>query len=595
VEVRAHDGERPGTPARAAVAIVNSPPPAPRLLFSPERPRRVDGIRVAIEQPPDPDGDAVTYRYAWTRNGDRVDAPPEQDQIARGVAKKGQRWAVEVVASDGEAESPPVRHEVVIADTAPGPTAVALCDGPVAAGTVLQARIALAASDPDGEAVSYRHEWTVNGSPVPSASGQARLASPALEKRDRVRVTVTPWDGELAGPPAVAECDVANTPPSAPGVALEPTEPTAPRGVSVAIKKPSADRDGDPVVYRYAWSRNGTPFAHEGPTVPAATLRNGELWRVEVTPFDGEDEGERVVLRAVVKNTPPPAPSVVLAPASAAAGEPLTCDARSPERDADQEQITLRYEWFRNDRPEAFAAGAPTLPAGVLRRGEKWRCEAWAFDGTAESGRAGAALVVHNTPPAAPQVTIEPDRARKGDELHCRIATPSLEPDGDPVSYAYAWTENDRPVPPGADPTRIEGSRVAKGKRWKCTVTPSDGAAAGSAASAVLVVANSPPGPVAVRLEPPTPRQGQVIRCEVSVRAEDPDGDPLRYRFDWQRNGAAQPFAETSQEVPARLVKAGDRWRCTVSATDGSEDGPPGGSEEVLVLPPAEERTAGRR
>jgi outer membrane protein assembly factor BamB len=592
VEVRAHDGERPGPAARAAVAVVNSPPPAPRLLFAPERPRRVDGIAVVVEQPPDPDGDVITHRYAWTRNGSRWDAPPGQAQVPRGVARKGERWAVEVVASDGEAESPPVRHETVIADTAPGPLAAALCDGPVPAGTVPQARVAAPSSDPDGDAVSYRHEWTVNGKPVPAMSGQTRLTAPALKKHDRVRVTVTPWDGELAGPPAFAECEVANTPPGPPAVALEPAEPTAPRGVAVAVRKPSADRDQDPVSYRYAWWRDGVPFRAEGASIPPGTLRHGELWRVEVTPFDGEEEGERVVLQAVVKNTPPPVPSVVLAPASAAAGEPLTCDARAPERDADQEQVTLRYRWFRNGKPEAFAEGSPNLPARVLRRGESWRCEAWSFDGAAESGRAGAELVVRNTPPSAPQVAIEPERPHRGDDLYCRIATPSADADGDTVSYAYGWTENDRPAQAGADPARIDGSRVAKGRRWRCTATPSDGTAAGAPASAAAVVANSPPGPLSVRLEPAAPRQGQALRCEVVVKSEDPDGDAVRYRFAWQRNGAAQPFAESSQEVPQRLVRAGDRWRCTVTPSDGSEDGPPAGSEEVLVLPPADERRA---
>ena len=591
VEVRAHDGERPGSAARATVAIVNAPPPAPRLRLVPERPRRVDGIAVAIEQPPDPDGDGVTYRYLWRRNGDRHEAPADQAQIPRGVAKKGQRWSVEVVASDGEAESQPARLETVIADSPPGPTAVTLCDGPVPGGTVPQARIAVASSDPDADPVTYRHEWTVNGKPVPAMSGQARLASPALVKHDRVRVTVTPWDGELAGPPAFAECAVENTPPTAPTVALEPAEPSAPHVTSVAVRKPSADRDGDAVSYRYAWWRDGTPVKIDGPVVPPGTLRHGEVWRVEVTPFDGEEEGERVALQAVVKNTPPPVPTVVLVPATAAAGESLTCEARAPERDPDQEQITPRYRWLRNEKPEAFGDGSPTLPAGVLRRGDRWRCEGWTFDGTAESGRASAELVVRNTPPPAPQVAIEPEKARKGDDLHCRISAPSSDADDDNVTYAYAWTENDRPVPPAQDPARVDGARVVKGRRWKCTATPSDGTATGAAASAVLVVANSPPGPAVPRLQPTSPRQGQTVRCEVVVKAEDPDGDVVRYRFGWLRNGAPQPFAETSQEIPARLVKAGDRWQCTLTPWDGTEDGPQAGSEEGLVLPSAETRT----
>jgi hypothetical protein len=57
----------------------------------------------------------------------------------------------------------------------------------------------------------------------------------------------------------------------------------------------------------------------------------------------------------------------------------------------------------------------------------------------------------------------------------------------------------------------------------------------------------------------------------------------VKYRFTWQRNGQPQPFAESSVEVPVRLVRAGDRWRCVVVPTDGDLDGPEAGSEEALV------------
>jgi hypothetical protein len=459
----------------------------------------------------------------------------------------------------------------------------------VPVGTVPHVRVTVAAADPDGDAISYRHEWAVNGAAIPAASGQQRLAAPALRKHDRVRVVVTPFDGELAGPPAAAECEVANTAPTAPVAVLEPTEPTAARGMQVALRKASSDADGDPVVYRYTWSRDGVPVSIDGGSLPPAMLRHGEVWRVVVTPFDGEQEGEGVVLQATVANTPPPPPAAVtIAPSGPASGEALTCDARTPEIDADREPVALRYRWLRADRPEPIGEGSPTLPAGVVRRGERWRCEAWATDGTAESARVGAEVVVRNTPPTAPLVTIEPERPRRGDALACRIATASDDPDGDAVSYAYAWTENDRPVAPGAEPARVDPSRVAKGKRWRCTVTPSDGSGAGASSSAQAVVANRPPGAVAGRIEPAAPRQGEPLRCEIAARSDDPDGDPVRYRYAWQRNGVPQPFSETSQEVPPRLVKAGDRWRCAVTPTDGSEDGPPSATEEAVVLPPAE-------
>jgi hypothetical protein len=169
----------------------------------------------------------------------------------------------------------------------------------------------------------------------------------------------------------------------------------------------------------------------------------------------------------------------------------------------------------------------------------------------------------------------------------------SVDPDGDAVSYGYAWWRNERPVPPGADPARVEASRIAKGERWRCAATPTDGAAAGPAASADRTILNSPPGPARVRVLPTAARAGQPLRCEVTGKSEDVDGDQVRYRFTWQRNGVAQPFAESSQEVPPRLVKAGDRWRCQAIPGDGNEDGPSGGSEELLILSGGEEPSAG--
>ncbi len=592
VEAQAWDGEMYGPWARASATIANSPPPAPALAFAADKPRRVDGLELLLKQAPDPDGDEVTYRFAWTRNGERFAAPPEQSYVARGVPRKGEHWAVEVVASDGEAESKPVRLEAVIADTAPGAVGIALCDGPVPSGTVPQARITLAASDADGDAVSYRHEWFLNGKRLPAASGEVKLAAPALKKHDVVRVVVTPFDGELAGPVVSAECRVVNTPPGAPQVALEPAEPTAASGLSVQVRRPSADHDGDPVTYRYVWSRDGVVTGDGGASIPPNGLHHRETWRVEVTPWDGEAAGEPVVLTAVVKNTPPPAPSVEVKPAQPTAGVSLTCDAKAPERDADQEQVTVKYRWLRDGKPEALAEGHATVPAGVVRRGETWRCEAWTTDGHADSPRALAEATVKDSKPSAPQVAVEPEPARRGEDLLCRVVGESTDVDADVVTYTYAWTRNGKPSPAGPTPASISGAKIAKGERWTCTVTPSDGTLAGPTASATALIANSPPGPARIELQPAAPRAGQPLRCAVISKSEDPDGDPVRYRITWQRNGVAQPFAETSQDVPGRLVRAGDRWRCLVRPSDGPLDGPDAGSEEALVAPQREEEQA---
>jgi hypothetical protein len=219
----------------------------------------------------------------------------------------------------------------------------------------------------------------------------------------------------------------------------------------------------------------------------------------------------------------------------------------------------------------------------VIRRGERWRCEAWSFDGTADSGRAVAEVVVQNSPPGAPQLAIEPDPARTADDLSCRVAVPAVDPDGDEVTYTFSWWRNERPVPAGANPGLVPASATSRGDRFRCAATPSDGSLPGTAATVERTVANTPPGPARVRITPSAPRAGQAISCEVAAKADDPDGDKVRYRYRWQRNGTAQPFAESSEEVPSRLLRAGDRWRCTVVPTDGDLDGPESGSEELQI------------
>jgi hypothetical protein len=593
VEVQAFDGEAHGPAARAEAAVANTPPPPPRVAIAPAAPRRTDGMRAAIEQPPDADGDVVTYRYTWWRDGKRADV--SGPEVPRGVARKGERWKVEVAASDGEAETAPVTAEAVVANAAPGAPAVSLCEGPVAAGTPIEARLAAPARDADGDDLAYRYAWTVNGKPVAAAQGQPRLAAQALRKHDVARVVVTAFDGQEAGPGAAAECLVENTAPSRPEIALEPAEPTAESGLKARIVRPASDRDGDAITYHYAWSRDGAPAAVEGSEVPRGALRHGEAWQVVVRAFDGEAEGEAATASARVKNTPPPPPSVAIRPDAPAAGQPLSCRASAPERDADGEPVELRYRWTRNGQPIALGEAGAELPAGVARRGERWRCEAWTSDGAAESARAAAEVVVKNSAPAAPQVLLEPEAPRRGDALACRIAADAADPDGDKLAYAYGWWKDGAPVAPGPDPARIPAEKLRKGQRWRCAVTASDGELKGPAAVAERTVQDSPPGPARVRISPQPPRAGAPLRCEIAQKSEDADGDVVHYAFSWLRNGEPQPFSSATDEVPVRLLRAGDRWRCVVTPTDGELQGPPAGSPEVVVLPAAGEERISRQ
>jgi hypothetical protein len=73
------------------------------------------------------------------------------------------------------------------------------------------------------------------------------------------------------------------------------------------------------------------------------------------------------------------------------------------------------------------------------------------------------------------------------------------------------------------------------------------------------------------------------------VPAVDIDGDPVTHRISWSVDGDGFSGTQTTDvsgdTVPGDKLQEGQEWRCTVTASDGMEDGP-SMSESVLIGPP---------
>ena len=84
---------------------------------------------------------------------------------------------------------------------------------------------------------------------------------------------------------------VGNTPPSAPGVAIYPEQPSAADELTCEIVQLSEDMDGDAISYAYAWSVNQNPTNITSPAVPSDYTSTGDDWTCAVTPSDGQVDG----------------------------------------------------------------------------------------------------------------------------------------------------------------------------------------------------------------------------------------------------------------------------------------------------------------
>jgi len=88
-----------------------------------------------------------------------------------------------------------------------------------------------------------------------------------------------------------AQCPPENTPPTAPGVAIEPDPAYGDDMLTCSVVVESYDADGDEVTYAYAWYRDENPTGLTGETVPAEETAVGDDWECQVTPHDGNEAG----------------------------------------------------------------------------------------------------------------------------------------------------------------------------------------------------------------------------------------------------------------------------------------------------------------
>jgi hypothetical protein len=145
VQVVADDGRAQSEPLSATARVGDRPPAVTDLRLQPKDVVKVGQEVVAIATGSDPDGDPVHFEYQWRVN----DRPAEGDRERFSTAglKRGDRIAVRVVASDGDARSEPFDSAgVTVGNSAPNITSTPTG---ISADGVL--RYTVEATDPDGD------------------------------------------------------------------------------------------------------------------------------------------------------------------------------------------------------------------------------------------------------------------------------------------------------------------------------------------------------------------------------------------------------------------------------------------------------------
>ncbi len=560
--------------------IKNTPPSRPEVQLGPEDP--ISGSElVATATAADVDGDALSLRYAWLRDGvlQRALSGPK---VPAGTVKKGETWEVMVAAHDGDDEGESAVAEVVVHNTAPTKPEIGIEPSLPRVGEAVRVKVMKAASDLDRDVLTYRYSYWVDDRPLHLPESTDVIPPFTLRKHSRVRISVAAFDGEVEGPAAEAELTVANTPPPPPtGRVLWPREPRTNDALFARVVDQEADADGDAIGYRYEWLKNGQKTSYQR-EVPASATRKDERWTLVLTPFDGEALGAEVRAEVVIENTPPPEPSVILGKQEFDTSERIEPLVKVSEDD-DGDPVRIELQWVRNDEPQRFPKEQRWLGPELTRRDDVWEVWAYTSDGQANSDRVRRRFTISNSRPSAPGINVTPEEPTTRSELRVLVTQPATDPDGDPVSYRYYWFRNglemaDWPM----NKAQLGKAELRKGDVWRVEVTADDGEAEGEAHHAEFRVRNHPPDKPRVSIKPAQPTTLDPLVCKPE-RGEDADEDRIVYRTAWFVDGQPQPFSLDMDVVPPALTYKGQSWHCEVTAFDGTDASEPARATAVVV------------
>ena len=484
----AHGGSGSGA---SSVTVLNSAPSVSAVSITPDPAFAADSLACAASGYVDPDGDADVSTLAWTVNGSAAGSGSSPGLGFIG----GDTVTCTVTPFDGVDAGTPVAGSIVISNSPPVLDEVTLAPDPAYEGDTLLCAPGSYADD-DGDSASFSYVWDVAG--VDPGIHTSTLSSSWFDRDESVVCGVTPSDGSDAGDMVASNrITISNSPPSIASVGISPASPTAGDTLSCAYSGYS-DADGDPDASTLAWTVNGG--AAGSGSSPSLTLVAGDVVVCTVTPHDGDDAGSPLSDSVTLANQPPELDSVVLSPGAPTTDQTVLATVTSHDDDGDT--VTVSYAWYV-EGDLVGATGSSLDGASWFDKDDEVYVVATPNDGSQDGAPvSSSSVIVANTPPGAPSVSIDPSAASAGvDDLVCQVDVESYDADGDTITYSMSWTVDGLAYTAGGGDTGDTGAWLGPdtdtwtddtvpaedtqdGEAWVCTVTPHDGDDAGATAQA---------------------------------------------------------------------------------------------------------------
>jgi hypothetical protein len=362
----------------------------------------------------DPDADTITLSNTWVKNS--VD-----DTAVVGTtypATSSEHFDIiqaRCVAFDGESYSEPVTSApVTVINTPPTPPTVDLTPNLPRSDQNLNVSVITAATDIDGDTITYDYYWTQNGTPYANPtypSSTTMVGGFATTRGDTWEVLVVANDGFVDGGSDSDFVTIGNTAPTFTSAGLTPVAPTTISDMT-AVGVGWYDDDFDPESYNVSWFVNGVvqPPQSPSPLVLDDTfiVRGDEVYATLQARDPFATGPTHTTPTITVVNAIPTTPVVsITGSPSGPIGEDsdLNCSMSTVSTDSDGDTITYAYAWYKDSALQASLTTA-TVDDSLTSYGEVWYCTVTPNDGLVNGDTATSATVAIQDLSAPPSPVI---------------------------------------------------------------------------------------------------------------------------------------------------------------------------------------------
>lgn len=284
-----------------------------------------------------------------------------------------------------------------------------------------------------------------------------------------------------------------------------------------------------------------------------------------------------VTIDYTLLNQQPIVSSLSLTPASLKTVNDLTCSFTITDVDVG-DSLTANITWYRNSAVYSSISQAVTngtqassiLDASNTAKNEEWNCTVIPYDGTAYGAQDSNKVIVQNSQPTAPNISITPASPITTNDLNIVFNAVSEDNDSDVITYSYEWYKDDV-LQPGITGSTVSNGVTSKNEIWKVVVTPNDGEEDGTSAQSNVTIQNSLPSITSASLNPTSAYESTTLTVSTAGWS-DLDGESENYIYQWfNQNGLIA--GATSSTLTGTDFNKSDTIYCNVTPYDSDDYG----------------------